>query len=303
VSIKYPDLPPAKAREWVAESVGPNAQVIRVQWLPGGRWHANHVVTVRRDGAADQDLVLRRWVRPQWKVEDPDFTPQREAQVLQLVGRAAVATPRLISVDVDGTGCDVPAILTDRLPGHPPRLASDADSFVRQLAEALAVIHTLDGEAREQLPAYRRYHDDLVSMVPPAWSSKPDLWTRAAGLAADPPPPGAESLIHRDYHPGNTLWLGARLTGVVDWTQGSWGPSAVDAAHMRWNLAVRYGLGAANRFLDWYRRSTPTSAPEQRYWNVITVLDLLPDLEPEEWSPVGLDRLERYLEATLDAAD
>lgn len=53
------------------------------------------------------------------------------------------------------------------------------------------------------------------------------------------------TLIHRDYHPENTLCWAGRLTGVVDWTQASYGPPALDVAHMRWNLAADHGRKVA----------------------------------------------------------
>jgi Ser/Thr protein kinase RdoA (MazF antagonist) len=43
-----------------------------------------------------------------------------------------------------------------------------------------------------------------------------------------PEPPGSRGSIHRDYHPGNTFWSRDRLTGVVDWTQASWGDPRAD---------------------------------------------------------------------------
>jgi aminoglycoside phosphotransferase (APT) family kinase protein len=110
-------------------------------------------------------------------------------------------------------------------------------------------------------------------------------WRRAAALATEPPPPGRICLIHRDYHPGNTLWQDGRLTGVVDWTQASIGPAAVDVAHMRWNLALDHGLAAAARFLELVGRGS-----DQSYWDVVTVLDVLPELPA-----AAVGELERYV--------
>ena len=42
--------------------------------------------------------------------------------------------------------------------------------------------------------------------------------TRAAAIVAAGPPPGPVTLIHRDFHPLNTLWSRGRLTGIVDWS-------------------------------------------------------------------------------------
>ncbi len=128
-----------------------------------------------------------------------------------------------------------------------------------QLAEALVVIHAVDGRATKRIPGYRTYID-LTSAAPPRWSRRPQLWERALELASAQPPPGPRCLIHRDYHPENTLRSRGRLSGIVDWTSGSWGPAAVDIGHMRWNLAVAYGLDAApRRFCGSIARSHPWS--------------------------------------------
>jgi hypothetical protein len=71
------------------------------------------------------------------------------------------------------------------------------------------------------------------------------------------------TLIHRDYHPQNTLWSRLRLTGVVDWTQASRGPPALDLGHMRWNLVADYGQGVADRFLACYRAATGAAPGDQ----------------------------------------
>lgn len=297
-SLRRP--PPAETLDWVATSVGGGAELVSVRGLTEGHWHANHVVTLRDASGDDQELVLRRWARPEWKSEDPDFTPDREAAVLEMLGKSSVPTPRLIAVDSDGTACDVPALLTDKLPGHPPGQPQDIDAFIKQLAEALPQIHAVDGDARKRLPAYRRYYNGSFPSTPPPWARDARLWERASAVAADPPPPGRECLIHRDYHPGNTLWEEGLLSGVVDWTQGSWGPAAVDTAHMRWNLAVVHGREAADTFLEHYRRLSSDTEGDQAYWDVVTLLDVVfPELTPDGWPQGWEQRLEQYLESVL----
>ena len=79
----------------------------------------------------------------------------------------------------------------------------------------------------------------------------------------------------------------------------SWGPAAVDTAHMRWNLAITYGLDAADEFLRRHRELTPHELTDQHYWDVVMVVDVLPELDPSDWPAFDLTRLERYLESAL----
>ena len=169
------------------------------------------------------------------------------------------------------------------------------DAFLAQLAEALPAIHATDGTG---IPAYRRYHDPR-SATPPSWSSRPDLWEHAFEVASGPPPEAPRCLIHRDYHPENTLWSRGRLSGIVDWTSASRGSAAVDTAHMRWNLALTYGLDAADEFLRRHRSLAGDAFADQRHWDVVTVLDIAADVEPGDWPAFDLARLERYLESVL----
>ncbi len=130
-------------------------------------------------------------------------------------------------------------------------------------------------------------------------TSPPKLWAAALELARAGPPQGPRCLIHRDYHPENTLWSRGRLTGVVDWTSASWGPAAIDTAHMRWEPRLTYGLDAADEFLRLYRSLTSRVFEDKPYWDVITLLDLVAELDPDDWTRFELARLEHYLERVL----
>jgi aminoglycoside phosphotransferase (APT) family kinase protein len=290
--------PPEDTLRWAGESVGPGGRVTAVRRLVHGGWHANHAITVVDRHGHVHRLVLRRWARPEWTIEDPDFTPEREAGVLELLAGAPIPVPRVVAADPDGAICDVPTLLLTRLHGRPPGLPHDMDAFVAQLAEALPAIHGVDGTARDRIPAYRRYYDPS-SVIPPSWSKRPVLWERAIEVGSTDPPDGRRCFIHRDYHPENTLWSRGRLSGIVDWTSGSWGPPAVDTAHMRWNLAVAYGLDAADEFLRRHRSLTSEALDDQHYWDLVTVLDVIPEGDRNDWSGVDLARLERYVESVL----
>lgn len=256
--------PPERTLRWAAESISAKSRIVSVRRMSLGGWHVNHALTVidRHDTA--HRLVLRRWARLDWAVEDPDFTAAREAAVLELLAASPVPAPLLVAVDPDGEVCDVPTLLITRLPGRPPGLPADMDAFLTQLAQALPPTHSIDGDAHARVPAYRTYCD-LTVAEPPSWSKRPKLWQHALDLARAAPPPGPRCFIHRDYHPENTLWSRGRLTGIVDWTQASRGPAAVDTAHMRWNLAITYGPDAAEEFLRRHQSLVGT-LDNQPYW-------------------------------------
>ena len=290
--------PPERTLRWVTDSIGAGSRIASMRRLTEGGWHANHALTVVDRHGQPHRLVLRRWARPEWELEDPDFTAEREARVLELLSACSLPTPAVVAADPQAAACDVPTLLLGRLPGRPPGLPRDMGSFLSGLAQALREIHAVSGPAAESVPPYRRYYDP-DRLEAPAWSRRPELWEGALALARAEPPPGPRGFIHRDFHPENTLWWRGRLTGVIDWTSASWGPAAVDMAHMRWNLAVTYGIDAADEFLRLARLPGSDTAADQRYWDVVTVCDLLPEVQPEDWPAFDLERLERYVAGTI----
>ncbi len=288
--------PPRPALDWVARVVGPRAAVIDVEPLTGGVSHASHIVRVRDDGGRMIDLVLRRWVRPEWRVTDPQFTPEQEATTLGLLASSSVPAPRLVAADPEAIECDVPAILTTRAAGS--RLTSPTDLFacVRQLAEALPALHAIDpAVAARTVPAYRPY-SERGELRPPPWTSRPGLWEAAIELATAEGPAGERSFIHRDYHPGNTLWLNERLSAIVDWTNASFGSPSVDLAHMRANLAMSFDQSTADAFLAAHEVAS-ASRLWHPYWDLRVAVDFLPD--PPSTVDASLRRLEVFVERAL----
>lgn len=212
---------PVQAVRWVTDVMGPGSRVVSARRLMLGSWHVNHALGVvdRRDRT--HRLVLRRWAWPGWQTQDPDYTVERETRVLALLRTTPVPAPEVVAADPAGVHCDVPAMLLTRLAGHRPRRADrDAANFCRQLAETLAQIHDIAGAAETDLPPYRLYYDRAHAM-PSTWMPATPVWIQATTAVQAPPPTSTMTLIHRDFHPENTLWSRGRLTGVVDWTQTS----------------------------------------------------------------------------------
>ena len=287
--------PPPQTLQWVVDAAVPGGTILGVESL-GGRWLACHAVDIHDRHGGLQRFVLRRWVRPGWEEDDPEFTAEQEARTLALVAGSSVPAPMLVAADAGGAVCDVPAILTTRLPGQPPRFSTDIRSFLSQLAGALPAIHSVNGRAQELVPAFRRYHDVAEVDVPP-WTGQPRLWERALSIAGSIGPDDIESFIHRDYHQGNTLWRRGGLTGIVDWTAASWGPPAIDVAHMRWNLAMEYSVDAAEDFLAAHAGVTNGPLGSQPYWDVVTFVDVIPEMP--SLSPQDIERAEEYLATVL----
>jgi aminoglycoside phosphotransferase (APT) family kinase protein len=273
--VNWSQALPAASQRWAEAQAG--ARVVAALPLES-QWLANHLL-VLADG---RELVLRRWARPGWEEEDPDLTAAREALVLGRLSGTAVPAPELVAADVDAASCDVPALLITRLPG----MAFAGRPPLGPLVEVLAEIHAIDPGG---IPPYRRYYEPDRLAVP-RWATDPGLWEEAIAVAHREPPDLPVRFIHRDFHPGNTLWEGAELTGVIDWTTGSSGPAAVDLGHLRWNLAVDYGERVADAVLP-----HPEHHP---YYDVVTALDVVAELDTFD-DRTEVERLEQHVAHAL----
>ena len=294
--------PPAATLAWAALSEGRGASVISLRFLTGGRSHANHLLVIEDRQGRRRRRVLRRWARPGWAEDDPDFDAAREAATLTRLERAGVPAPRLVAADLDGSETDVPALLETVVPGRPVARPRDLEAFVDGLAAAIQTVHLVPAAATDQAIGYRRFYDP-ATLRPPGWARSPDTWARAIDFARRPVIRGPSGFIHRDYHPGNVLWHGGDIrrgvSGIVDWTSASSGPFGVDVGHMRFNLAAALGPEAADRFAALAARHgvAPGCSPE---WDIRATLDVLPEITGGPESRAELDRIEAHVARALD---
>ncbi|POM25331.1 homoserine kinase [Actinomadura rubteroloni] len=267
--------PGRRTLRWIEECCGLGSTVRAIRPLPGCG-HVNHAVVVETGAGSVRTLVLRRWPRPADEnacAIAAEFSPEREIAALTLLAGNGVAAPPLVAADPSGAYTDAPALLLERLPGHPPRpTPNDLPVVLIQTAAALLPIHAVRGAS--SMPHYvpRIAAEDAA---PPPRATRPDVWERAAEIAAGRAPDAPARFIHCDYQPDNTLWAFGALSGVVDWSEVSCGPAAVDVAVMRLHLGLRYGLPVADSFVEIFDQVSGGYAHDP-YWDVRVALDALP---------------------------
>ncbi len=278
--------PPETVLGWVRDVVGGRITSIRSMGVRSTTMHAIDA------GDPPRRLVVRRFHDARRLRSDRWYVPANEAAVLELLDDTEVPAPRLLAADSYGRICDVPALLTTRVPGRPAERPWDMEAFLTAMAQALVFIHEVQPEAG--LPDYMPYWESGVSgeRRPPEWSGSAELWRRVFEAVSGPAPQSVRGFIHRDFHPGQTVWTGARLTGIVDWTTGCRGPYAVDVARMRLNLAMDYGVEVAGQFQTIYR---DVSGQEVRdpYWDLIDAADAILDMPAPRTQAVA-DRYTRF---------
>jgi aminoglycoside phosphotransferase (APT) family kinase protein len=236
-----------------------------------------------------QHLVLRRYTDPAVLEAEPDAVA-REVAVLGALEASDVAVPRVIAADTDGAIAGVPMLLMTRLHGKPRWTTREGRvEFLDQLAAQLPSVHAV-APIDPDLPTYHPYYAD-VDPEPPPWTEHPDAWSAAIAAHDAPAPAFDPVLIHRDYHPGNVLWNGSAVSGIVDWAWGCCGPALVDVAHCRLNLALRIDADAADLFLTAWETHAGVFTYDTT-WDLRDAVDALPDLHD---SHAALQRLDEFV--------
>ena len=282
---------------WIERAAGSDAHVVAVETLAASSTRMHRVTVVHGDGRRE-DLLFRRYHDAARRAADPWYVPAHEARALRLLAGTGVPAPRLLAADCEAAVCDEPALLETWMPGRTDWGPADLERYLRCTAETLVGFHGC-GIEPGGLPAYAPY-EDRRSMVSPAFTTCPGLWERVARVLAGPPPAHVPIFIHRDWHPGNVLWNGERVTGVVDWTTAARGPAGIDLARMRLNLASRHGRAAADRYLALYVAAGGDAAARHPFWDLLDAADALPDdAAPLEPGAGSLARFEEWVAAVL----
>lgn len=285
-------LPP-EALDWVRAKLG-GAPIVHAEFLTGGISHSNCAFTV--GGSTPHEVVLRRWTRPGWEIDDADYTVQREVLAMDALERAGIPAPRCLAIDSAGEQCGTPALLMTRLAGAQPTATTGRTArFAGQLAASVRAVHERV-MVPVGLPDYERWFDP-DGLRPPEQTARPWVWERMFEVVTKPTPaPDQPAFIHRDYHAGNTLWSRFRMTGIVDWTTASAGPVGVDLGHMRVNLVVTGWRELADAYLQAYAALAGPAFVHEPCWDLTSVVDFGPY---DGFSPTEIERMEDYAEELL----
>jgi aminoglycoside phosphotransferase (APT) family kinase protein len=260
--------PPATTLAWLVEELDASG-VVEVSALPGGSTTAMHRVTLVDRADHEREVVLRRYVRPEILAESPVVVAV-EARALQLAERLPVPTPALLALDATGDRADVPALAMTLLDGRPVWETRWGSKWVSQAVDAMIALHDVDASQAE-LPALATYAQKRYD--PPRWTRDPALWEWAVELFHRPVPTSDVGFVHRDFNPGNVLWVRSRLSGLVDWQWACVGPRSIDPAHCRLNLFHYNPTMADDVRTVWEQRSGLTFDPWADLASIIGTLD------------------------------
>ena len=262
-----------RAARLAAELV-PGGQLLAVRPLGGGSSAQVTALDLRQPDGAPLTLVVR-----QHGAADRAANPQIAAaefgllQYLHVQG-LPVPPPYALVKRLDLTA--VPAVVTRFLAGAPalgPLSVERAAALVAPLAAVLAQIHQVDGEATA-LARLPRQAERIAALIrSPASADAAENQERAALAAIWPPTAlAAPSLLHGDFWPGNVLWLGDQISGVLDWEDAAVGDPLADVANARLELLWAAGPAAMRDFTAHYQALTGCDLAALPAWDLAAVL-------------------------------
>jgi aminoglycoside phosphotransferase (APT) family kinase protein len=168
-------------------------------------------------------------------------------------------------------------------------LPATPDSVVLQLADVLARIHRV-ATAGAGLDSYLKQLDVIVSDTLArealTYDGGFDEGLVRATLRSHWPPRRANesTVVHGDFWPGNTLWQGERLAGVIDWEDAVIGEPLADLANGRLEILWALGSAAMDMFTQGYLERMPEiDATNLPIWDLWADLRLAP--RTPEWAP------------------
>lgn len=239
--------PSVETLAWVAGSMGRSSRVVGFRRLRGGVWSAVYRMTVERRGVRTV-VVLRQY--PGGFGLDQDL--EKEIANLGVVAGSALPVPAVLATDVAGASTGgSPSLLMTRLPGHVDLTPADPLSWMAQIADVAALLHSLDLPAK----AFKPWMEPLglePSLRVPADAPRPAVWKAAFDVMAERPPKGTSGFLHRDFQLVNMLWSRGKLTGLTDWNGICRGPRAIDVGHCELNLAMLFSPDWSEKFRSLY---------------------------------------------------
>jgi aminoglycoside phosphotransferase (APT) family kinase protein len=168
----------------------------------------------------------------------------RQAPLLRALHAAGLPVPDVPWAGADEAWFGTPFVMMEFLPGIPffvwqpdarfDRLPQAVAPLWEQCIDALVRLHRFDW--RRDLPDWERPiapHDEVARWDRIAAKAPEPSWldaaqrVRAALLDRVPASPGP-TLVHGDYQPGNVLYDGGHLSGIIDWELASIGSPLLD---------------------------------------------------------------------------
>lgn len=262
--------------------VDPGCVLQHAQPLTGGISAGMMALRVKRPDESEQKLLLR------WHgAMDSDERPHKVVQEYHLLKRLKaaglpVSTP--LSLDQSGEILNTSYLVLDYIDGATNFALAHGPVHAREAAATLARIHQVPVE--DGLRDHAAICESIVRKRPAQLDeSLNEGRIREVLDAAWPWESRNESvLMHGDFWPGNILWVGDRLAGVIDWEDAALGDPLADLGIARLETLWAYGREAMAMFTQVYLAAMPdVDCRTLPYWDLVAALRPMGQLAA--WAP------------------
>jgi aminoglycoside phosphotransferase (APT) family kinase protein len=260
--------------ERIARRVHPGARLAGAWRLEGGVSAEVTALAIELPGGREERVVVRRYgdgdlgVRPHVAGE--------ELELLRRLRAGGLPVPAPCYADESGEVLATPYLVVGFIEGETVDAPSDVAAFVRQLAAVLARIHAVEPDAdwsflpTLEAEAARRLGERPARLDESLGEGR---IRNALALVGPPPRRNRPGLLHGDFWPGNTLWRDGRLAGVLDWEDALFGDPLADLGNGRLEIAMFFGMDAAEEFTARYRLLAPgLDYGGLPYWDLFAAL-------------------------------
>lgn len=295
-----PGIPPAPTKdqfERVANAIDPNARVVSTRKLAGGISCRMDVLEYESPETPAQKVITRQY----WESRNPEADNRLygEPAVLRALRANGVPAPDLI-VDLE-TASEIfgrPAVVISYLDGIPNLIPDDPADWARQLAVALARVHstpvisqlsTVVGSAHTDITKWMtqtepsdRFKKHTLGIE--LWKAMRQLWPDVDA--------SAKQLLHGDFWAGNTVWDGETLLAIVDWEEPAVGEPMLDIGYFLTD-ATYFGIDIEDAFLEQYKQASGNQIKDLLFWKMVAAARAMPDVGPwaQGYSELGIRTL------------
>ena len=196
---------------------------------------------------------------------------RREFQVLSGLNGKGVRVPEAIAIDVDGEIVGAPSIVLERINGKANAVAflkspdvEASTALTEDLALVVAQLHRVEWSVAAFDPALASDTPrQLVERQVQYWEKTflanrleplPVMASLFAWLKKNIPTPERICMVHGDLRPGNFLYEGPRVTGLLDWEMAHFGDPIEDLGWIYRPLWSPKRFVPLRKFVDLYAK-------------------------------------------------
>lgn len=260
--------------ERIVQKLSLGGRLLRSWPLKGGM-SARMTVLEITTGSDDPRRIILRQPAAGVLHRNPDAA-RNEYRLLQMLHARGLAVPAPLLLRTSGETSMPPYLALEYIEGAPDFAPSNPLECARQMAEQLALIHSVEPDG-----------NDLAFLLQPAGCGEQvDDKTPIGAAALDPeaarralsahpfPTAGCVTLLHGDFWPGNILWQDGRIAAVIDWEDARLGDPLSDLAIARLDIAWIYGWEAMHSFTQSYLSLMTLDDANLSYWDLCAALRL-----------------------------